>query len=160
MLPARTPPPFLPVLQSAYNTLISYCSIEPAVLAIRSQITPIIRNNTMPAIIFRTAVGFPSLANQKATAKNIATGAIYAVNPKIPNKTPLIALPTGPIIPKLQQNNITIATNRTISPISWNSSLSCAVLCVCLLRLPVVLFLVLLEDDVPLPDEDAMSSYP
>ena len=27
------------------------------------------------------------------------------------------------IIPKLQQNNITITTNKTIRPISWNSSL-------------------------------------
>ena len=33
---------------------------------------------------------------------------IFGFTAYIANKTPLIALPTGPIIPKLQQNNITI----------------------------------------------------
>ncbi len=163
MLPARMPPPDLLSLQPSYRSLMSYFSMLPACLASKSHRMQNITNSTMPATSFLTALGLPSLANQKAAARKTSTGKIYALHPNSPNRTPLTALPPVPIRPKLQQNKNTMATNSTISPISWKRALSCMdwvfvfFFRAVLLFLPLVVLVVfLLEEDVFLPPEAAI----
>ena len=73
-----------------------------------------IRYKHTAAIIFLVAITFPLLIMANAMTINRKTGIRYAVSPKIPNITPLIAFPITPIIPKLHKNRKTHNANKAI----------------------------------------------